>query len=180
MTSPAQDFFEGPKPETQASVRPSRLASQYVDLMRQAFNHSASRRGDMQAWRRLDDSAAATLEQRFPISSSKGSPRFEEANRELLRSIAQLLLAAAPTGGRANHYRRAFRQVQSSTAPWSRHLNPVVASHLQHAALVWISLWHAADAPAVTAKQMEACLRLHTAPQRVPPAARRKRWRIWP
>ncbi|MGO9173698.1 MAG: hypothetical protein ACLP7P_17290 [Rhodomicrobium sp.] len=152
---------------------PLRLIAQNVEFLRHAFHDSASRRGDALAWYRLEHAIAAQLEQdrrealRQP-APSKLPLRYTKADEALQLAFDRLLHSAAPASGRARRYRRAVRHVNCSAAGWGFVLDECAAAYFKHAVLLWTSLWHASDTPAVTVALIEKCAELGPLPAAAP------------
>ncbi len=128
--------------------------------LRRAFHISVSRRHDTQTWTLLEDATATLLERnrQAPWQQAPQPGWFVVADEKLKTSATALLGLGAPNSSRASHYRRAAEQVYDSAEAWGRTLDGATVAYWRHAALVWMTLWHIADVPDLTAREAEACL----------------------
>lgn len=155
MTRPS---FANPQPG-----EPERLLQRAIAHstgLRRAFHTSAALRRDAEKWKLLEDAAATVLElnSEIPKQQDNAQDWFAEADEKLKASVVTLLGEGAPKTSRISHYRRAASQVYGSAAAWGETLDEATLAYWRHAALVWMTLWHIADVPDLTAEQAKDCL----------------------
>jgi hypothetical protein len=139
-----------------AAEPPFERALAYAIMLRRAFYFSLSRRRDGVEWELLESAVAGTLE------SSGADPRRQEwfaaADRRLQASVTKLLKARDHKSRRLSHFRRAVEQVRENAALWGESLDETETAYCAHSALVWMTLWHLADIPDMTAGHARDCL----------------------
>jgi hypothetical protein len=122
-------------------------------MLSKAFASSHTRRRDTNHWKLLETATSGVLEQDW-----RRREWYAEANRRLRTSVSFLLRSQASKSGRVGLYRLATDQVYEAAADWSQALDALPVAYWRHSALVWVTLWHSADAPGVTATQAKECL----------------------
>ncbi len=140
----------------------ARLATIHAGELRAAFRNAAAVRQDAASWRRLEEVCAVMLQKRRAAVTAGRfardpdwlltAGRSERAFNELLSLSGQAELAES--------YVKAVEELIGNTAHWTFIFEAPVAAYWRHASLVWMSLWHAALAPEVTAAQAALCLGL--------------------
>ena len=125
-------------------------------MARRTFRFSLSRRRDRVEWELLESAVASMLE-----SNGVGRQRaawFVAADRRLQASVTKLLKARDHKSRRLSHFRRAVEQVRENAALWGESLDETETAYCAHSALVWMTLWHLADIPDMTAGHARDCL----------------------
>jgi hypothetical protein len=138
-----------------AAERVLQRAKSHSIGLRRAFHLSLSRRRDTEDWERLESVAAGILEH---DGRYRHAEWFTETDKRLKQCVASLFKNRTLKSSRAGHYLRAAKQVYESASPWSQELDARTMACWRHNALVWITLWHLADVPDVTATQAKECL----------------------
>jgi hypothetical protein len=150
-----------------------RLAEAHARELRHAFHGVATTRGDAPAWGRLEEACARMLEARRAKAGQSVFPgeralvSFDERTE---RTVEDLLNRFADSD-RAESYLQSVNELLHNTAHWTFIFDTDTAAYWRHASLVWLALWHAAMAPAVTASQAAACLGLVSRRRDARPAA---------
>ncbi len=161
LTNSGFAFPQTPADETEALLHRARAQS---TMLKRAFHLCLSRRSDARLWEDLGNAAAAHLlgcggERSWLVQ------RLDEADRRFESRVMVLLSRTSAKSGRASHYRRAIDQIHVSATAWERTVGEATAAYWRHAALVWMTLWHCADLPSLTAGQAGECLDAAFAPQ---------------
>ncbi len=73
----------------------------------------------------------------------------------------------------AESYLRSVNELLHNTAHWTYIFDTTTAAYWRHASLVWLSLWHAALAPTVTATQAAVCVGLTARRKKAAPSVRK-------
>ncbi|MFZ1107497.1 MAG: hypothetical protein WAN43_04005 [Rhodomicrobium sp.] len=152
------DKLRADRAEAQSSAgRGLRRAMAHSTMLRRAFHLSLSRRHDADDWKTLESAVAAVLEKNARHDDVEW---FVEADKRLRLSVTSLLRSQAAKSSRVGHYLRAAGQVYKSTEAWRQELDELTVAYWRHSAVVWITLWHLADVPDVTAARAKKCLDL--------------------
>jgi hypothetical protein len=160
-----------------------RLVEAHARELREAFVRAVNARRDAANWLRLEDVCAQMLERRRKKIAGTGAAhepvwllpdaKGERAFEDLLNRLAG--------GEPAEVYVKAADELLHNTAHWTFVFDTPTAAYWRHASLVWLSLWHAAQAPDVTASQAAVCLGLTVKRKANPePAPSGKRERTLP
>lgn len=130
------------------------LATAQSTMLRRTFNLSLSRRSDAKSWRVLGEAIAKVLEQRK--TERTGVSWFSETDAKLNTEFAELL--EGRTRSRSlSYYRQAARGIYQSAKVWGESLDEADMAYWRHSALVWLTLWHLADIPQMSAEQATEC-----------------------
>jgi hypothetical protein len=174
MSSDPYSSFHPQKPPKFAEAM-LRLAEAHASGLRQAFHEVAAMRPDAPTWGRLEQACAQMLERRHARASQKNlndvSPwlsfdeRTERAVEDLLNRVSN--------NEAAESYLRSVNELLHNTAHWTYIFDTTTAAYWRHASLVWLSLWHAALAPTVTATQAAVCVGLTARRKKAAPSVRK-------
>jgi hypothetical protein len=135
-------------------------AKAHSAMLKRAFHFSLWRRNDTKSWELVEEAVAGVLE----AIQKCGARDFIEADASLQsRAIAQIK-AACPHSNRWVEYRRAVKGVYTSAALWGQALEAAERAYWRHCALVWLTMWHLADVPQISADQVVAQLDVGLAP----------------
>ncbi len=108
---------------------------------------------------------------------------FVEADERLKSAVAEMFRSRSSKSSRAWQYRRAAEQVYESAANWDQHLDGLTLAYWRHSALVWITLWHLADVPDLTARdakeRLNSCFEGAPLPQTAPEEQRPEEEHRW-
>jgi hypothetical protein len=150
------DMFRADRAESQsAAERVLQRAMAHGMMLRRAFHVSLKRRRDTADWELLESVVVGILEQNADYYDVEW---FVKADRRLRRSVASLFRSRSSKSSRPWHYGRAADQVYESTSAWRQELDELTVAYWRHSALVWITLWHLADVPDMTAVRAKGCL----------------------
>lgn len=175
----SRDGSASPNPATcEPGVMLQRMMTHSTTL-RRAFHISLSRRHDTQEWELLETATATSLEE--SRTAGHDAAWFTEASDRLRTSVLSHLRSRSSKSSRTSHYRRAADQVyENATAAWARSVDEWTVAYWKHCALVWITLWHMADVPDLTADQARECLNFSFTEESEPepelPSKRPSRW----
>jgi hypothetical protein len=139
-----------------------RLVEAHARELRTAFHTVASERQDAGSWLRLEDVCADMLDRRHKKlleASVSHQPHWLLPNGKSERAFEDLLNRSAG-GEAAEAFVKAADELFHNTAHWTFIFDTTTAAYWRHASLVWLSLWHAAQAATVTASQAAICLGL--------------------
>jgi hypothetical protein len=151
-------------------------------MLQRAFHISLARRHDARAWEQLEGEIAAVLERTEALHPAEW---FVQADGRLKASVAALLGRQGAKSSRVSHYGRAAGQVYESALAWGAHLDDATLGYWRHSALIWITLWHLADVPDISADMARGCLDsafrqqgVTSDPVLASPAKKAARWKI--
>ncbi len=132
------------------------LAIAYGGSLKREFHTSLRRRDNPEPWERLGKAIAVLLEQ--TRKDSHDLDWFSRTDSRFIASVTDWMARSAPNATRGRYYRRAALEVFHSAEFSQGGLDQPMVAYWRHAALIWISLWHLADIPQLTAENAKNCL----------------------
>ncbi|MFZ1107496.1 MAG: hypothetical protein WAN43_04000 [Rhodomicrobium sp.] len=145
--------------------------------MKRAFQLSLRRRRDRKSWEILERTVAKALDR--DRAENRDVDWLSQADANLQASAAAFIKSAAPYSNRSSDYRRSAKSACPGASSLGQGSDAADAAYWRHCALVWITLWHLADLPQMTAEEAKAGLGFGfmqgDAPASVLPFAPRKR-----
>ncbi len=155
--------------DPQSGKEPKRrleLAISYGASLKREFHTSLKRRDNPEPWERLGKAIAVLLEQ------TRRDPHdldwFSRTDSRFIASVTDWMARSAPNATRGRYYRRAALEVFHSAEFARGGLDQPMMAYWRHAALIWISLWHLADIPQLTAEDAKNCLDFALKPEAEP------------
>ena len=130
-------------------------AMTYSMMMRRVFHEALTCRCDDDEWKLLETATGGISEQNGRYRDAEW---YVGASKRLRQSATSLFRNRSPKSSRVGCYRRSVDHVYESIAAWGQELDEWTVAYWRHSALVWITLWHLADVPDVTATHAKECL----------------------
>lgn len=157
--------------DPQSANEPNRrleLAIAHSTSLKREFHTSLRRRDNPGPWESLGKAMAARLEQ--TRGGSHDPDWFAQTDGRFIASVTDCITRSAPNRGR--YYRRAVLEVFRSAEFGGNGLGQPTMAYWRHAAVLWISLWHLADVPQLTAEDAQRCLDFALKPEAEPALSR--------
>ncbi len=151
----------------QSANEPNRrieLAIAHSNSLKREFHTSLRRRDDPEPWESLGKAIAVRLEQ--TRGGSHDPDWFVQTDSRFIASVTDGITRSAPNRGR--HYCRAVLEVFRSAEFGGNGLDQPTMAYWRHAAVLWMSLWHLADVPQLTAEDAQKCLDFALKPEARP------------
>ena len=141
-------------PDLEFGMRPElRRAIVHATSLQRAYYLSLERRVDREDWERLGRTIASALKREE--LEVQGAQFFDQCDENLRLLTVDLL---SPKTSRARHYRKAAEQAYESAQNWGKDIDQEAAAYWRHCVLVWLTLWHFADVPHLSASDSWTCL----------------------
>jgi hypothetical protein len=138
-------------------------AKSHGAMLKRAYHFSLWRRNGKERWEYIEEAVAGVLE---AIQNEKYDARdFAQADASLQSLAIALIREACPHSNRWLDYRRAVKGLYASAALWGHSLEAADRAYWRHCALVWLTLWHLADVPQISADEAAARIEAGLAPK---------------